>query len=153
MFNGAYCQDCMLQLNAELCSWIAVLLSPLYLATRWLSVTVWHCLTAFCALNCQIIRLDKLFILCDCKTLAKWVILVWNQVTLKTSLSKILHFVQGVGLLNEWAKGPHKWLFTGYVRSSLRSLPFCILFCSILIFSKCQFHSPFSNSVRYSHSI
>ena len=57
-------------------------------------VTVWHCLTAFCALNCQIIRLDKLFILCDCKALANWVIVVWNQVT-----QKILQFVQGVGLV------------------------------------------------------
>ena len=76
-------------------------------------------------------------ILCDCEALA----------TLKfrhlgyfmkpgdsgdISVSRILHFVQGMGLLNESAKELHKRLITVELHRSLRCLPFCILFYSIL---------------------
>ena len=46
------------------------------------------------------------YVLSDCKALATldtdiWVLIWWNQVTLKTSVSKMLHSVQGAELLNE----------------------------------------------------
>jgi hypothetical protein len=50
---------------------------------------------------------------------------------LKTSVSKILHFVQGAGLLNEWAKGLHKRLIMVEVYGSLLWPPFHIIFYSI----------------------
>ena len=50
----------MLQLNITLCTWIAVLLSFLYLAMQWLSITVWHCLIPVRIINCQFIHFNRL---------------------------------------------------------------------------------------------
>jgi hypothetical protein len=44
------------------------------------------------------------------------------------SVSKILHFVQGAGLLNEWDKGLHKRLIMVEMHRSLGCLPLRILF-------------------------
>jgi hypothetical protein len=46
------------------------------------------------------------------------------------SVSKLLHFVQGAGLLNERAKGLHKRLITVEVHGSLSCPPFRFLFYS-----------------------
>ena len=42
------------------------------------------------------------------------------------SVSKILHFIQGVGLLNEWTKGLHTISILVEVHGSLFCPPFCI---------------------------
>jgi hypothetical protein len=46
-----------------------------------------------------------------------------------------LYFVQGAGLLNEWAKRLHTRSITVDVLDVTRCLPFCNLFCSILFYS------------------
>jgi hypothetical protein len=55
---------------------------------------------------------------------------LWN-----ISVSRILHFVQGAGLLNDWAKGLHKKLIMVEVHGSLWCRPICILFFSIIFYS------------------
>jgi hypothetical protein len=52
------------------------------------------------------------------------------------SVSKILHFFQGVGLLTEWAEGLHKRSITVKVHGSLWCPPFRILFYSVLLCHK-----------------
>jgi hypothetical protein len=81
-------------------------------------------------------------VLCDCETLATLRFRHLGRHFMKRddiediSVSKILHFVQGVGLLNEWAKGLQKRLIMVKVQGSLRYPPFCILlFYSILFYS------------------
>jgi hypothetical protein len=56
------------------------------------------------------------------------------------SVSKILCFVQGVGLLNQCVEGLHKRLIMVEVYGSLWCLPFCILLYSIPFYST-LFHS------------
>jgi len=49
------------------------------------------------------------------------------------TVSKILHFVQGTGLLNVWENRLHKRLIMVEVDRSLLGPPLCILFCSVLL--------------------
>jgi hypothetical protein len=44
-------------------------------------------------------------------------------------ISKILQFVQSLGLLNAKAKGLHKSLITEEVNGSVRHPSICVLFC------------------------
>ena len=63
------------------------------------------------------------------------VIILWDQVTLRTSLSA--RFVQDVGPLNEWAEGPRKTLITAKVHGSLSAHPFTFC-CSNQIVVVCK---------------
>jgi hypothetical protein len=51
-----------------------------------------------------------------------------------TTLSKILHVVQGSGLLNVWENRLHKRLIIIEVDRSLLGPPLCILFCPTLFY-------------------
>ena len=59
------------------------------------------------------------------------------------SVSKIMHFIQNVGLLNEWAKGLHKRFITIKVNGYLVPAFLSILFYSILLYSNPFYSIPF----------
>ena len=84
-------------------------------------------------------------ILCDCKGLANWVVVVWNQVTLKTSARYCTLFKVWDCWMNELKGCTKDWAWSkcavccGHCPS---------VFYTILFYSKCQFHLPFLNIVK-----